>query len=103
MGGYQTCYLLLIKKALLHSNSSDTPQQTNRDTATIVAKIKTGLVFQLKEAITSKHIMERQKEMGQIIRRKLLDSGQDTVKIVGNLTAHRITTLSFVVKNSDTG
>ena len=104
-GGFQTCYVLIIKKALLKlENQTEIAQQPiNRDTATVMSKIKTGLVLQLKDEVSARHIVERQKEIGELIKSKLADSGQENIKVLGNLAIHRLSSICFVIKNADTG
>lgn len=119
IGGPGTPGLLIVKKQLLHNkipsapgggtvayvNSSehryldDPIHREEGGTPAIIESIRAGLVFQLKEAVGAQEIRERE---GRFIHRAIERWTQHPrLHILGNLTAWRLSIVSFMIRHDD--
>lgn len=118
IGGPGTCGLLIAKRGMLknsvpacpgggtvtyvnpeeHRYTADHEHREEGGTPAIVESIRTGLVFQLKEAVGIDTINERETRFIN----KAISSWQanPNIDILGNLNARRLSIVSFVVKHN---
>ncbi len=117
IGGPGTPGVLVVKRALLnncvpsvpgggtvvyvnpqeHRYLEDVEQREEGGTPAIVESIRAGLVFQLKQAVGSDRIREREESF---IRRAIARwSANPNIDILGNLEAWRLSIVSFVVRH----
>jgi selenocysteine lyase/cysteine desulfurase len=117
IGGPQTPGVLVVKRALLvntvpacpgggtvayvnqeeHRYVSDPEIREEGGTPAIIESIRAGLVFQLKEAVGAEAIRER--EVDFINRAIASWSTNQNIAILGNLSAWRLSIVSFIVRH----
>lgn len=117
IGGPGTCGLLIVKRLVMknsvpatpgggtvtyvnpeeHRYTADHEHREEGGTPAIVESIRTGLVFQLKEAVGIDTIEER--EQAFIDRAIQTWKDNPNIEILGNLSARRLSIVSFVVKH----
>jgi selenocysteine lyase/cysteine desulfurase len=119
VGGPGTPGVLVVKRALLHNRVpsvvgggtvsyvsplehryvTDPVHREEGGTPAIVESIRAGLVFQLKEAVGTELIEEREE---RFIRRAIEAwSTHPRIRILGNLTARRLSIVSFVIRHDE--
>jgi selenocysteine lyase/cysteine desulfurase len=82
-----------------HHYISDPAQREEGGTPAIVDSIRAGLVFQLKQAV-GEEVIRRQEE--QFLRRAIESwRTNPTIEILGNVTAKRLSIVSFVVRRPE--
>ncbi len=82
-----------------HRYHTDPVLREEGGTPAIIGAIRAGLVFQLKEAVGSETIMEREHEM---IQRAIASWSQNPkLRILGNPRAQRLGIVSFMVRHRD--
>lgn len=119
IGGPSTPGVLLVRRELLtnrvpdvvgggtvafvnpdsHDYLSDPAHREEGGTPAIIEAIRAGLVFQLKQAVGSAAIRAREEDF---LRRAITAwAAEPSIEILGNLTAQRLSILSFVVHAPD--
>ncbi|MGH8925231.1 MAG: aminotransferase class V-fold PLP-dependent enzyme [Acidimicrobiia bacterium] len=84
---------------LVHRYLTDPEHREEGGTPAIVESIRAGLVFQLKEAVGTEEIRRREEDF---IRRAIDSWSQnDTIQILGNPKADRLSIVSFVIRFGD--
>ena len=79
-----------------HRYLTDPAQREEGGTPAIVESIRAGLVFQLKDAVGTATIEEHEADL--LSRAVAAWRAEPTVEILGNLTARRLSIVSFVVR-----
>jgi selenocysteine lyase/cysteine desulfurase len=116
IGGPSTCGVLVVRRTLLANRVPDVPgggtvayvndvehrylddpvQREEGGTPAIVDSIRTGLVFQLKDAVGIDVIREHEEH--HLRRAVAAWQAEPTIEILGNLEARRLSIVSFVVR-----
>ena len=114
MGGMQTCGIAVVKSALLRLSKNALlgghVSDAKSNIATSLAEpIRAGLAVQLKETLSGKYIMEKQKEIAKNVQEKLDDLttliilGRGNRKFPNQPKHPYMPTLSFVVRQAVSG
>jgi selenocysteine lyase/cysteine desulfurase len=119
IGGPQTPGVLVVKRALLkntvpacpgggtvryvnegtHLYAADPVIREEGGTPAIIESIRAGLVFQLKEAVSTEAIIERETDFIQ--RAITAWSNNPNIAILGNKSAWRLSIVSFIVRHRE--
>jgi selenocysteine lyase/cysteine desulfurase len=94
-GGGTVCFVSRDR----HSYIDDVVHREEGGTPAIIESIRSGLVFQLKEAVGSDTIRER--EEGLIKKAIASWSANPNIRILGNKDAWRLSIVSFMVRHKD--
>jgi len=82
-----------------HTYLTDPAHREEGGTPAIIEAIRAGLVFHLKEAVGAANIEELEKAF--VDRAISAWSGNPDIRILGNLTAQRLSIVSFVIRHGD--
>jgi len=119
IGGPGTPGVLVVKKELLrnrvptipgggtvsyvssdgHAYLEDPVHREEGGTPAIIEAIRAGMVFQLKSAVGEEAIAQRERSL--VLRAIESWSRDRNIEVLGNLTAHRLSIVSFVIRNGD--